>query len=93
MYDDTVVRLASLSGQQALLAYWAGAWYRPGFAVRRLPRVKGLLQLHLRIMTYNVDGMSRNDRALLSVMPLSPPILFCSGGVRNTAHATALGQH
>jgi len=47
---------------------------------------------HLRIMTYNVDGMSMNDRALLAVMRPYHPDLLLLQEVRSTAHVAVLGQ-
>ena len=49
-------------------------------------------EVHLRIMTYNVDGTSMNDRALLAVMRPYHPDLLLLQEVRNSAHVTKLGQ-
>jgi endonuclease/exonuclease/phosphatase (EEP) superfamily protein YafD len=49
-------------------------------------------EFQLRIMTYNVDGMSMNDRALLAVMRPYHPDLLLLQEVRNSAHVTKLGQ-
>jgi len=46
----------------------------------------------LRIMTYNVDGTSMNDRVLLEVMRPYHPDLLLLQEVRSTAHVAVLGQ-
>jgi endonuclease/exonuclease/phosphatase (EEP) superfamily protein YafD len=91
-----VTLLCAWYHRQVSQSYWSAGWVL-GVVLGLLfvvvaPHQGTAAEFHLRIMTYNVDGMSMNDRALLAVMRPYHPDLLLLQEARNIAYVTRLGQ-